>query len=131
MMLRQVALTAGMEANLEVLGAPVRLDEVSESHLLRIAQEAITNAVKHAGARKLQVTLSFSEQEALLTISDDGDGFDSKHTWGNDVGQFGLTNMRERAARIGADFQLKTTVGGGTLIEVRLPTSVSAAAHAP
>ncbi|HEX8311877.1 MAG TPA: sensor histidine kinase, partial [Chthoniobacteraceae bacterium] len=131
MMLRQVALTAGLEANLEVLGAPIRFDEVSESHLLRIAQEAITNAVKHARARKLQLTLSFSERDTLLTVSDDGQGFDSQQTWGNDTGHFGLTNMRERAARIGADFQLKTAPGGGTSIEIRRPASPAVTAPAP
>jgi two-component system nitrate/nitrite sensor histidine kinase NarX len=67
----------------------------------------------------------------LLTVSDDGQGFDSQQTWGNDTGHFGLTNMRERAARIGADFQLKTAPGGGTSIEIRRPASPAVTAPAP
>jgi ligand-binding sensor domain-containing protein len=87
-----------------------------EYNLLRIAQEAVLNAVKHSGARTLQVTLDSTSQHLRLSVHDDGSGFDEAGS--PPVGHYGLIGMKERAAQIGADFQLATARGRGTTVEV-------------
>jgi signal transduction histidine kinase len=90
-------------------------------HLLRIAREAVTNAVKHSGARSIEVSLD-SDAEALhLAVKDDGMGFGGETNGG--PGHYGLIGMKERAAQIGAEIELTSQPGGGTTVAVRLPVS--------
>jgi signal transduction histidine kinase len=103
----------------------LKLDPVSlrgwpevEYQLLRIAQEAISNSLRHAGARRLEIRLQSEPGEADLTIADDGVGFDSGST---PFGHFGLVGMRERAAEIGADLTIESMPGNGTSVRIRLP----------
>lgn len=86
-----------------------------EFQLLRIAQEAIANVVRHAAADTLTVTLKATGQEFTLSIADDGDGFDVDRAV---FGHFGLIGMRERAAEIGATLSISSTHGVGTEISV-------------
>ena len=98
-----------------------RLAPQVESALFRIAQEALTNVVKHAEARTAALTLTLNAGVVTLVISDDGDGFevaksgrrrpDTQQGWG-------LEMMRERAEGVGAQLRLQSTPGGGTRIEV-------------
>jgi signal transduction histidine kinase/ligand-binding sensor domain-containing protein len=87
-----------------------------EYNLLRIAQEAVLNAVKHSGARTLQVTLDSTAQHLRLSVRDDGAGFDEEDA--PPLGHYGLIGMKERAAQIGADFHLATARGRGTTVQV-------------
>ena len=87
-----------------------------EYNLLRIAQEAVLNAVKHSGARTLQVTLDSTAQHLRLSVRDDGTGFDEEDA--PPLGHYGLIGMKERAAQIGADFHLATARGRGTTVQV-------------
>jgi signal transduction histidine kinase len=87
-----------------------------EYNLLRIAQEAVLNAVKHSGARTLQVTLDHTPQRLKLSVKDDGAGFDEDGS--PPPGHYGLIGMKERAAQIGADFQLASVRGRGTTVQV-------------
>ncbi|MCL4264029.1 MAG: GAF domain-containing protein [Anaerolineae bacterium] len=83
--------------------------------LYRIAQEALNNVVKHAGARQVVVTLRFLPDCVVLSITDDGRGFDPTVT---SVSSLGLGIMRERAARIGAALSVESVIGAGTTIQV-------------
>jgi PAS domain S-box-containing protein len=83
--------------------------------LYRIAQEGLNNAIKHAHARQIQLGLYCRPGVVTLGISDDGRGFDSDRVV---PGHFGLSNMRERAEAIGAEFTLETEPEGGTEITV-------------
>ncbi len=86
--------------------------------LLRIAQEALHNTVKHAKAARAMLRLETSTIELMLEITDDGLGFDSNARF---EGHLGQRSMRERAESIGARFDLQTAPGSGTRIRVRLP----------
>jgi signal transduction histidine kinase/ligand-binding sensor domain-containing protein len=115
---------ADLEAKVQVLGTPLRLDPRTEKNLLRIFQEAMANAVKHAGARTIKVELRYSPGSIVLYVSDDGTGFDTEKIIPLGVGHYGLTGMRERAERIGGKLTLKSKLGQGTelLVKVPLPT---------
>lgn len=91
-----------------------------ELHLLRIVQEALANARKHAEATKAQVGLQLSDGALELTISDDGKGFDPDSIRAVHWPHLGLSSMRERAEAIGAMFDLCSKSGAGALITVHL-----------
>jgi signal transduction histidine kinase len=86
-----------------------------EFQLLRIAQEGIANAVRHAAADTLTVSLKANGPAFVLSIADDGDGFDLDRA---PFGHFGLIGMRERASEIGAILSVSSTRGVGTEVSV-------------
>jgi len=90
-----------------------------ESNLLRISQEAITNAMKHSGASQINVRLSGGPEAVQLAVEDNGAGFDP-HVSTLSRG-FGLISMQERADRIGGDLTILTNPGAGTKIHLLLP----------
>jgi signal transduction histidine kinase len=94
-----------------------------QQHLLRIAQEAISNAIRHANPTFLNVLLQSNSSEFALEIADNGRGIATTRL-GNSEG-FGLCNMRERAKQLGASLDIRTAHGSGTSVIVRLPTSVA------
>jgi signal transduction histidine kinase len=91
------------------------------TQVLRIAQEALGNAVRHAGAERIEVLLQGEDDKLILNVSDDGCGFDPE---GPEVrGQrLGLTSMEERATELGGTLQVTSTLGEGTAIRLELPT---------
>lgn len=96
----------------------IEVDMVPAQHLFRIAQEAVSNALRHADASRIHVRLSGGGAEPLvLRIEDDGRGFDPEAP---PPASRGLDSMRFRAARLGATFDAQTGEGNGTVIEVRL-----------
>jgi signal transduction histidine kinase len=105
---------------LRVVGEPRRLPMSVETNVLRIGQEAVTNALKHAGAGLIQVELVYRPGECLLRISDDGGGFDPSVSVSH-LGHFGLLGMRERAGKIKGRLQIQSRPGGGTVIELTVP----------
>lgn len=96
-------------------GVRRRLEPGVEDELLRIAQEAATNALKYAEASAFAVHLRFRDAGVDLLLTDDGRGFAARAP----IEGFGLRGMRERAARLGAAFELRTAPGRGTTIAVR------------
>jgi signal transduction histidine kinase len=101
-------------------GEPRRLPGRIEHELLRLAQEATANAVRHAAAQHITVTLHYTDDAVTLTISDDGRGFDPACE-GARPGHFGLTGMQERVKRLGGTFALRSAKGQGTAIEAMVP----------
>ena len=91
----------------------------TQQHLLRIAQEAINNAVRHANPTTISVSLQCDRSYLELQIQDNGRGISGAELLSQ--GGFGLTNMQNRAKKIGATLDIRTGVGGGTAIAVRLP----------
>lgn len=110
--------TPGQSAHisLAIEGTPYRLHPDVGLNLLRIAQESITNALRHAHAQTVQVHLNYSPQTVELKVCDDGCGFEPQLPSGG----FGLLGMQQRAARIGANWHLVSHVGQGTTITVRI-----------
>jgi signal transduction histidine kinase len=94
-----------------------------ETALFRITQEALTNVVRHAGASRVHVTLTVSDNAALLIVRDNGRGFQEPVTTWADAEQegFGLRGMRERVATLGGDMRVESEPGRGTAIKVTVP----------
>jgi signal transduction histidine kinase/ligand-binding sensor domain-containing protein len=112
---------SGVAVDLAVNGPARELPQEVEQHLLRIAQEAVANAVKHAGASKIRIALDREPRKLSLRISDDGHGFELNGAFSPLDGHFGLIGMRERAERLGGEMRLKSHPGEGTEVEVTVP----------
>ena len=112
---------AGIAVSVDVSGARRALPEELEQHLLRIAQEAVTNACKHGAPTKISIHLSMDNHRLAMSITDDGKGFDSSEAFSSSGGHFGLVGMRERAERLGGELLLSTERGRGTTIDVSVP----------
>lgn len=97
-----------------------RLGPSAQVHLLRITQEALTNIRKHASASQGRVNLAFTSGQFVLSIEDDGVGFDPDELVTNE-GVFGVRIMTERAQELGGDLQVTSKPGGGTQVTVRIP----------
>jgi signal transduction histidine kinase len=111
----------GLDVHVQVEGEPREIDTDVRLTLFRIAQEALTNVVKHAAANAAWVTLRFESEGVSITVEDDGCGFNvewinlpSQETWG-------LIGMQERAALLGGQFTIKSEIDKGTEIEVVIP----------
>jgi len=100
-------------------GTPYPLSAEVAANLLRISQEAIINAWKHARPHTIFLNLGFDSHEVHLLVQDDGRGFDML-TSPTGSG-FGLINMRERAERLGGHLTLTSTPGQGTQVAVKVP----------
>ena len=113
----------GLVVNLAVFGQEVRLASAVEVGLFRIIQEALHNVSKHARAASARVTLTYGQEQLLLSVRDDGRGFDLREVerGGRAGGHFGLISMRERAELLGGRFEVKSAPGQGTRISVAVP----------
>ncbi len=102
-----------------------RLNRDTESHLYRIAQEALNNIIKHAGASRVSVILEKRDGDVILIVEDDGSGFDSSalRDSGDAEMGLGLIGMRERAMLVGGGIEIESACGAGTTIFVRVPIS--------
>jgi signal transduction histidine kinase len=114
---------SSIEVHTSVAGSPRPFALAVENGLLRIGQEALTNAVKHGHAAHIQVRLSYGAEAFELRVKDDGHGFDMGGPTAS--GHFGLLGMRERAEEIGAHLELRSAPGRGTEVEVTLPGALS------
>ena len=112
---------SGLEVEVDVSGEPKALPSDMEQHLLRIAQEAVTNVLKHAGASKVWVKLHMEARKLYLRVADNGHGFEQKDAFSSKIGHFGLLGMRERAERLGGELHLASHPGAGTEVEVTVP----------
>jgi signal transduction histidine kinase len=111
-----------------VVAEELELAPHQEVALYRIAQEALHNVRKHAGAGHVQVELLREGREVVLRIRDDGRGFDPSR---RPATSFGLLGMAERAAILGGRLSVESAPGGGTTVEVRLAAGESARRPAP
>jgi signal transduction histidine kinase len=112
----------GFDGSFEVLGPVRRLPPPVELALFRIAQEAVTNAERHAAAGQVTVTLGFAETGIRLTVSDDGTGFEPSLVRPVGQGQsLGLPGMGERARLIGGRLKVRSEPGHGTTVEAWVP----------
>lgn len=97
---------------------PPGLSDSAATHLYRIAQEAITNAAKHAKPTRIEVSCERVQQDVVLTVSDDGAGFTDN---GADGGGMGLHIMRYRARSLGGELAIASRIGGGTIVKCTCP----------
>lgn len=105
-----------------VTGMAHPLPQEQTHHLLRIAQEAITNAIRHAHAAQIDVHLDYAETSVSLTIRDDGCGFDPTGAMAGALGHFGLRGLRARAAKIDGALEILSAPGRqGSTIKIVVP----------
>ncbi|CAM5255876.1 two-component sensor histidine kinase [Streptomyces narbonensis] len=104
-----------------VSGTPAELPTPYEVALLRIAQSALANTVRHASASRAEITLSFMDASVTLDVVDDGKGFDPGSVRQSSEGGFGLPAMRSRAESLGGTFTVESAPGQGTAVAVSLP----------
>ena len=114
-------IAVALQTSVQVIGNPRKLNPAMERNLLRIFQEALTNAVKHAHARTVDVELRYERDSLALRVRDDGDGFDPENLSPAASGHYGLIGMRERAERIGGHLTLSSRPGEGTELLVEVP----------
>jgi signal transduction histidine kinase len=128
--LRQLAerstVPGGVTCNFEGGGITTGLKPEHEHELLRIAQEAVSNAVRHARPNLIRITMADEAAHWVLAVEDDGRGMDQRPEYYAREG-FGLTSMRQRASAIGGEWQIESQPGAGTRVSVRLPKQKAAA----
>lgn len=117
--LEAVERRAGMQAYLTVDGAPDELPAALEEALYRVTQEALNNALKHAGASTVSVNIDINDADVTLDIEDDGVGFDKEAV--ESRGGIGLTSMQERVEALGGRLTIESVPGVGTRIHVEVP----------
>ena len=117
-----------IDIDVEVDGEPQRLPMRVEAGLLRIAQGAVGNVVKHSGATRARVTVTFAPGEVRLDVVDNGDGFDVDALPGKPVGlgHLGLDAMRTRAGELGGELVVESAPGGPTAVSVAVPVDEAA-----
>ena len=93
-------------------------DANSSTHLYRIAQEAITNAIKHGKAKRIKISLKKTSDEIALTVGDDGIGLPENRRGAQGMG---LRIMGYRAGMIGANFKIERMEEAGTRVTCKLP----------
>ena len=118
---RQWTAGSAVLVDVDVAGNGRKLPEEMEQQILRIAQEAVTNTVKHAHAKKVRIRLEMENGRLNLLVADDGQGFEQTEAFSEVGGHFGLLGMRERAERLGGELQLHSEPGQGTKVEVTVP----------
>ena len=116
---KELSTTRHLSIRLDVHDVPHPLSQDSELCLYRIAQEALNNVVRHSGASSAELTLCVVQGDIVLTVADDGAGFNRDASRMH--GSLGLTSMRERVELLDGQFLLHTKEGEGTRIEVRVP----------
>ncbi|HEV3330516.1 MAG TPA: two-component regulator propeller domain-containing protein [Bryobacteraceae bacterium] len=112
---------SGVEVEVDISGERRSLPEEMEQHLLRIAQEGVTNVLKHSGATKVWVKLHTEARKLYLRIADNGKGFEQQEAFSAVGGHFGLIGMRERAEQMGGELRLASHPGEGTELEITVP----------
>ena len=100
----------------------VKLASGVEDHLFRVVQELMSNTLRHAKAKTLEVYLHQIGDNVMLRFIDDGVGFDLKEN-ANKAGSYGLNNMRERISSLGGTFKLISFKGQGTSVEIKVPVT--------
>jgi signal transduction histidine kinase len=121
---RRVSKEFSLPVTLEVTGLSQRRPApVAEIELFRIAQEALSNVIKHAKASSARVKLNFGKLRLVLLVEDDGTGFDTSSalSMSGDKQSLGLLGMRERAELCGGTLKIASTPGDGTRIKVEIP----------
>ena len=112
----------GIRLNFSVHGAARKIKSNFADNLVRVCEEAVANAVKHAGATEVEVTLEFSCEAVQLRVRDDGCGFSPACAEAAKMGHFGLIGMQERLEALSGMLSIDSAPGRGTSVWVIIPT---------
>jgi len=111
----------GPQIDVEIADVNGSLTSDGEYQLLRLAQEALNNALKHSNARRIRIALGTASGEIFLSVTDDGIGFRPEAPADAESQHFGMIGMRERAAKLGAKLEILSVPGDGCSVRVSLP----------
>jgi two-component system, NarL family, sensor histidine kinase UhpB len=122
--LKRFSARTGVEVRMRTEGEPNELPEVMQTAIFRVAQEALTNVARHAGATVVELELGEADGRAELRVRDDGSGFDPvaiprAGSEGPGAG-LGLGGMAERARLVGGELDVRSAPGGGTRVTLRV-----------
>lgn len=119
----------GLAVEMQEQGSEHELEADLQRAVVRIVGEALRNVAQHAGARHATVTLSYRDTDVVVTVADDGAGFDlpSMSASAEANGHFGLIGMRERAEAVAGRLMVTSTPGSGTTVEATIPYEASRA----
>jgi signal transduction histidine kinase len=106
---------------LRIEGDPVPLPTGVDLAAYRVVQEALTNALKHAGSARARVHVRYGPSEVVVEVEDDGVGPDGDGALSGSGGRHGLVGMRERVHLYGGEFHASRRRGGGFAVRARLP----------
>lgn len=115
-----------IKCNYHIKGELYSINSVIQLTLLRVIQEACSNAVKHASASRLDVTLAYEDNQIILSIEDDGKGFDVStipNSSRDDNSGFGMSMMKERVYLLSGTLDIESSLGNGCKIVVTVPVS--------
>jgi signal transduction histidine kinase len=115
---KQLGSNATVYLDTKVSGTPFPLTQLTQENVLRIAQEAVRNAIRHAHPKNISVELHFDSSALHLKVKDDGSGFNPNAAAPD--GHFGLTGMRERVEQMNGKMEIESVPGQGTTISVEV-----------
>jgi PAS domain S-box-containing protein len=125
-LITQVRQSSGLKITFFHRSIAGKLGNEKDLTLYRILQEALTNVLKHASAQSVNITLIRKGGSVLLTVEDDGAGFDQKKVTASDKGPLGIMIMKERAVQAGGTVDIETRPGKGTHLTARIPVQETA-----
>ena len=113
----------GLQVEMEESGPQRELEPIVERAVIRIVGEALRNVAQHAGAQKAKVGLLYGPEGVVVTVEDDGRGFDVEQTFASAEarGHFGVVGMRERAEAAGGQLVVRSETGHGTIVRASIP----------
>jgi signal transduction histidine kinase len=117
--LKEFEKRAGIKVKFYADEPELSLPEETRTGLFRIFQESLTNVARHANAKKVSVSLKRKGGEIVLSIEDDGNGFDKMKV--ADKKTLGILGMEERSSMMGGKYQINSIPGEGTIVEVSVP----------
>ncbi len=126
-MAQQASTASHVPVRFEASGKPVLLDPAVEHDILMVAREAVYNAVQHARPTEVKIQVHFERNRLRLRVADDGCGFNPDRALRDAGEHFGLLGMRERTARLGGNFDIRSAPGTGTELLVEVPVRSAAA----
>jgi signal transduction histidine kinase/ligand-binding sensor domain-containing protein len=120
-LVQRIQLDNGIEINVDVSGTPAPLDGEKERNVILFIREALQNAIRHAAAQRLSISLRFDSGRLNVAVEDNGLGFDCSLERLEQSQHFGLLGMRERVERMGGEFHLTSAHGAGTTVRLQIP----------
>lgn len=110
-----------MTVHVEFSGQEREISASIKTAIFRIVQEALTNVIRHAGAKYVSIKMAYLDDVLQVQVKDDGSGFDPRSSRKDKRIPWGLRGMEERAALLGGQFSLQSKPGEGTLVQVTVP----------
>jgi signal transduction histidine kinase len=120
---RRLTAATSIQVRLAVAGRARALDAHRHAAVVRVVQEAIANAVRHADARTIHVEIRFGDRRLDVTVTDDGRGFVVQRDFGSYEGHWGLLGMQERASSLGGVLTVRSAPGRGAIVRLVIPYS--------